>query len=139
MDRSGSRRSRVRAFLRGLVAWGYLAAGLLVLPLMVDLLLHELGLTSDSILPFPPELGGWLLGLLIFLGWPFAIAVAWFLRRDRVLALPAVLFLVAEVMVGIYFRSTGASSLLLSMAGIAGAAFGVAAIRAWAIWIRDRV
>jgi hypothetical protein len=138
MDEPVSRHVRARAFLRGLIAWVYLATGLLVLPLMLDLLLHESGLITGSLLPVAAELGGWLLGLLIFLGWPFAMAIAWFLRRDRVLALPALLFLAAELMVGIYFQSTNPSGLLLSLAGIAGAAFAVGAIRAWAIWIRDR-
>lgn len=138
MDEPVRRRPRVRALVRGLVASIYLVTGLVVTPLMADLLLHELGVISDSLLPFPPELGGWLLGFLIFLGWPFAIAVAWFFRRDRLLALPAVLFLVAELIFAIGYGTAPASSLLLSLSGLAGAVFGVSAIRAWVLWIRDR-
>lgn len=136
MGDSETRHPRVRAALEGLVAWSYLAIGLLVLPMMLDLLLHELGVISGSLLPFPPELGGWLLGLLIFLGWPFAIAIAWFFRRDRVLALPALLFLGGELLLALHFQVFPLSSLLFVICGIAGAAFGVSAIRAWALHIR---
>lgn len=136
MDRSASRHPRLRASARGMVAWSYLLIGLLVLPMMVDLLLHGLGVVSDSILPIPAELGGWLLGMLIFLGWPFAIAVAWFFRRDRLLAFPAVLFLAAELVVVVWFQAAPASGFAEAIVALAGLAFGIAAIRAWVLWIQ---
>jgi hypothetical protein len=138
MEVFATRRPRLRVFARGLVAWSYLPIGLLVVPMMVDLLLNEFGLISGSILPFPPELGGWLLGVLIFLGWPFAIAIAWYFRRDRVVALPAVLFLGAELIFAIVYWVWPTSGAMLALSGIAGAVFGVSAIRAWVLWIRNR-
>ena len=137
MGESQPRHTRLRAFLRGFVAWSYLATGLLVVPMMADLMLHELGLISESLLPVPPELGGWVLGVLIFLGWPFAVAIAWFLRQDRVLAVPAVLFLAAELIFAILYWISPTSTLLFSLSGMAGAVYGVSAIRAWVLWIRD--
>lgn len=124
--------SRARSVVRGLVAWSYLFAGLLVLPLTFDLLLHEIGMISRSIL-LVPELFGWLTGVLIFLGWPFAVAIAWFFRRDWVLALPAVLFLAAELIVLIWFQAGPGSRLLEVTAAVAGAAFGISALRAWVL------
>ncbi len=137
MGESETGRSRARPVLRGLVAWSYLLAGLLVLPLAVDLLLHELGVISGSVLPVP-ELFGWLTGFLIFLGWPFAIAIAWFFRLDRVLALPALLFLAAELVVVAWFQVGTTSRLLESITALAGAVFGVGAIRAWVLVRRER-
>jgi len=130
-------RPRVSPLLRGLVAWCYLFTGLLTLPVASDLLLHELGVISGSLLPVP-ELGGWLIGLLIFLGWPFAIACAWIFRRDSVLALPAVLFLAAELMLVIHFQVAPNSKLLSLLSAIAGAVFGISAIRTWMFWVGDR-
>lgn len=137
MAESETGHARARPLVRGLVAWSYLLAGLLVLPLAVDLVLHDLGVISGSILPVP-ELFGWLTGFLIFLGWPLAIAIAWFFRRDRVLALPAVLFLAAEFVVVVWFQAGPTSRLLELTTALAGAVFGVSAIRAWVLVHRDR-
>jgi hypothetical protein len=137
MGESEAGPSRARGALRGLVAWSYVLSALLVLPLSVDVLLHELGLISGSLLPVP-ELFGWLTGVLIFLGWPFALAIVWFFRRDRVLVLPAVLFLAAEMIVVVWFQVAPTSRLLESITALGGAVFGVSAIRAWVLVRRDR-
>ena len=130
---------------KGVVAWSYLVAGLLVLPLVAEFLLEELGLIPRPIegsLPDALVLGLMLdsifVGGLIFFGWPFVIAIAWFLRHDKRLVVPALVFLVAELLFALNsVLWPGCDALFRASMAFAGL-FGIAAVWAWAQWLRRR-
>jgi len=129
---------------KGLVAWTYLVAGLLVLPLVLEFLLEELGVIArpmEGSLPDVVVLGLMfdaivVAGLILF-GWPFMIAIAWFLRDDRRLAVPAVRFLVAVGLLALTNLVFPGSQALFRVSMAAGGLFGITAVRAWIQWIRE--
>lgn len=133
-----------RAKWNGLVAWTYLVTGLLVLPLVLEFLLEELGVIARPIegsLPDVVVLGlmfdAIVVGGLILFGWPFMIAIAWFLRDDKRLAVPAILFLVAEGLLALTNLVFPGSHALFRVSMAAGGLFGITAVRAWIQWMRE--
>jgi len=77
-------------------------------------------------------------GGIIFLGWPFAIAVIWFFRNDRTLIVPAILFLVAEGLLAVNLLAWPSSQAMFRICVAVGGVFCIAAIRAWVLWARDK-
>ena len=135
----------VRGKWKGIVAWSYLIAGLILLPLLLEFLLEQLGVIRPPVESALPEavlialmLDAFAVGGIIFLGWPFAIAIAWFLRHDWRFALPAILFLVAEGLLAIHLLVWPGSQTMFRVCMAFGGIFCIAAIRAWVMWVRDK-
>ena len=113
-----SRRERLQAWVRPVVRWVYLATGVLILPLVLEGLLEQVGileppLESTILDPIYVALlfSALAVGGLIFLGWPFAIAVLLLYGREWPLVTPAILFLVAEAAFAVSFIFPGSEAM----------------------------
>jgi hypothetical protein len=129
---------------KAIVAWSYLIVALVALPLFLEFLLEALGVIRPPIESALPEvvfialvLDAFAVGGIIFLGWPFAIAIVWFLRHDRRFAAPAILFLVAEGLLATNLLVWPGSQAMFAVCVAFGGVFCIAAIRAWVLWIRE--
>ena len=137
-----------RAVWKGVVAWSYLAAALMLLPLLVEFGLEQVGVIHGPALE--DELPDSVLIVLMFdalavggvalVYWPVAAAtVLFWWRSDRRFAIPAVLFLIAD---GLLFLNVVLalpdSGPLFWVCMAFGWFFAIAALHAWFSWIRRR-
>ena len=140
--RGASGLERLRALLRPVIEWAYLATGFLVLALVSEWTLEQVGVMEPPMEGSIPDslyvalvLASMAVGVLIFFGWPFAIAVIWLFRRERRILIPAVSFLAAEVAFAINtLVFPGSSAMFIVFGGLLSlhAVTGV-----WA-WIQGR-
>lgn len=134
---------------KGVVAWSYLVAALILLPLLVEFVLERVGVirgpTVEGQLPDGVVLGLMFTALaaggLVMLYWPVAtLVVLYYWKGDRRFALPAMLFLVAD---GLFFINGWAlelpdsGPLFLACVG-SGWLFAIAAVRTWYLWVRGK-
>jgi hypothetical protein len=138
-----------RGIWKGVVAWSYLVAGLILLPLLVEFVLERVGIVQGPtlegqlpdgvvlVLMFTALAAG---GLALFY-WPVAaVVVLCYWKGDRRFALPAVLFLVAHALFFINGWALGLpdSSPLFLVCIASGWVFAIAAVRTWYRWLRGR-
>ena len=133
---------------KGAVAWSYLLAAMILLPLLVAASLEQVGaLDSSTLADELPAVHVTLLfdalavGGLIFLYWPIAaIVVLVYWNRDRRFAVPAILFLVADGLLTVNWIVLDWPDFgpLFAVCLILGWVFVVAAIRTWILWARQK-
>jgi hypothetical protein len=139
MDTSTPRLERLRAFLRPVIEWSYLVTGMVILALIAAWTLEQVGLLEAPVEGSIPDAAYLVLafasmavGGLIFLGWPFALAVIWLYRRERRILLPAAFFLAAELAFAVNTLVVPGSEAMFILSGGLLGLHAVTGVRAWA-------
>jgi hypothetical protein len=139
MDTSKPRLERLRAFMRPVIEWAYLVTGTLILMLIAEWTLEQVGVLQPPVEGSIPDAvyialsaASLAVGGLVFLGWPFALAVIWLYRRERPILIPAVAFLAAEVTFAVNTLALpGSEALFIVFGGLLGI-HAVTGVWAWA-------
>jgi hypothetical protein len=146
-----SRRAVVtRETWKSAIAWSYLMAALILLPLLVEFLLEQVGVIHGPTLQdeLPDSVFMALMfdaiavGVLILLYWPIAgLIVLFYWNSDRQFTIPAVLFLVGNglLLLDQFVLALPDSGPLFRICIASGWLFVIAAIRAWFVWVRMRI
>lgn len=138
MDTSTPRLERLRALLRPVIEWAYLVTGVLILALIAEWSLEQVGVIEPPVEGSIPDavyvglvFASLAVGGLIFLGWPFALVVIWLYVRERPILIPAVAFLAAEVAFAINTLALpGSSPMFILFGGLLGL-HAVTGVWAW--------
>lgn len=132
-----------------LVAWTYLIAALMLIPLLVEFVLERAGVIHGPALEEElPEsvvialmFDALAVGGLALLYWPIAaLIVLFYWKSNRQFAIPALLFLIADGMLLLNVVLALPDSGPLFYVCIAfGWLFAIAAVRAWFLWALGKV